>query len=236
MSWLPFNGALRGPTTICHVALAVDPVLAPVRASARQNTTPVGRSAVGAPLVPVASKLATTVAQARSRQNCTRAPSVPAASAQRTVGRREVTVAVESGASNRGAVKATHAPDTQLKPEAQTRLHVPQLVGAVSAASQPLASTPSQLAKPAAQAPSAQVPVAHDAVALAREQTAPQPPQLLAVLSAASQPLAALPSQSPKPAGHVGATHAPPVQTRPAAQAAPQAPQLAVVLSAACSR
>jgi hypothetical protein len=86
--------------------------------------------------------------------------------------------------------------------------HTPQLaVSLPVATSQPLAALPSQLAKPAAQVPTAQAPAVHTPVPLATSQRVPQPPQWLASV--------------------VGLTHAPLQQDDPAPQAVPQAPQLA---------
>jgi hypothetical protein len=95
-----------------------------------------------------------------------------------------------------------------------------------------LDATPSQLRKPAAQAPSAQVPTAQVAAALAKEQRAPQPPQLFASVARTlvSHPLDATPSQLPKPVAQAPTAHAPAthacVETLVSAQAAPQPPQL----------
>jgi hypothetical protein len=61
--------------------------------------------------------------------------------------------------------------------------------------SQPLLGLPSQLAYPAAQAPSVHVPPLQDSAALARSHGTPQPPQSVSVLTLLSQPLLGLPSQ-----------------------------------------
>jgi hypothetical protein len=93
--------------------------------------------------------------------------------------------------------------------------------------SHPLAVTPSQLAHPGLQDAIWQVPVEHVEVALAREHTTPQPPQLLSVSIEVSQPLSGLPSQSAQPGAQVG-TQAPLLQmVVPCAlvQLIPQAPQ-----------
>jgi hypothetical protein len=96
--------------------------------------------------------------------------------------------------------------------------------------SQPLAGLPSQSAKPALQATS-QVDDAQVAVALAPPGHArPHTPQCETLArTSTSQPLAAVPSQSPKPAAqrraHAPAEHTP-VALGPPAQARPQAPQL----------
>ena len=77
--------------------------------------------------------------------------------------------------------------------------------------SQPLLALPSQSAKPALHEPRAHDPAAHDGVALASAQPWPQAPQLVSVVSSdVSQPLAAVPSQSAKPALHAPSWHAPP--------------------------
>jgi hypothetical protein len=95
-------------------------------------------------------------------------------------------------------------------PEGQTTPQRPQLVLALSAASQPLLALPSQSPKPSAHR-YAQVLSAQVAVALARAaQGRPQAPQCCGELvTVTSQPLLALPSQSPKPAAHTN-PHAPP--------------------------
>lgn len=53
----------------------------------------------------------------------------------------------------------------------------------------------------AAASPTEQAPAVQVAAGLVREQLLPQVPQLVRVLSAASQPLAEVPSQLPKPGG-----------------------------------
>lgn len=91
-----------------------------------------------------------------------------------------------------------------------------------------------QLAKPAAQPVTWQLPVLHDAVALDSAHAVPQVPQLAIVFVGVSQPSFGLPLQSPKPAAHVG-LQAPAVQAvLPFVfeQATPQAPQLLVVVIA----
>jgi hypothetical protein len=70
--------------------------------------------------------------------------------------------------------------------------------------SQPLASLLSQLSKPPLHDAIWQLPVAQVALALARVQGTPQPPQLLFVLSGVSQPLLGLPSQLWKPPLQLG--------------------------------
>jgi hypothetical protein len=97
---------------------------------------------------------------------------------------------------------------------AHARPQAPQWLGVlVVLTSQPLAALPSQSANPAAQV-KPQRPAAQAGVALsAPMHTVPQAPQwetLVPVL--VSQPLAALPSQSPKPAAHIATAHWPIVQ------------------------
>ncbi len=97
--------------------------------------------------------------------------------------------------------------------------------------SQPLAGFMSQSAKPALQAPIAQAPIAQVAVALAKRQVAPQAPQLFASSprTLVSQPSAAVPLQSKKPALQPPTMHAPATQPLTlafgSAQAMPQPPQ-----------
>jgi hypothetical protein len=82
--------------------------------------------------------------------------------------------------------------------------------------SQPFAARPSQLPKLALQVPSVQEPEAHDSVAFAKSQIAPQDPQFDSVVRFVSQPLEALPSQLPNPELQVPSWHAPPKQVEPA--------------------
>jgi hypothetical protein len=123
---------------------------------------------------------------------------------------------------------------------AQTRPHAPQLDGVIARlVSQPLAALPSQSPKPGLHRATAQVPTLQLAVALAREHARPQAPQLVTLVSVlVSQPLAALPSQSPKPRPQV-------ISQRPAAQrgvpfwleqSAPHAPQCATLDASATSQ
>jgi hypothetical protein len=102
-------------------------------------------------------------------------------------------------------------------------------------ASQPLAVLPSQSKKPVLQPSRAHVPLAQLDVPFAAAQGIPQPPQSAAVARLVSQPVAALPSQSPKPALHEAITQAPPAQAGAApgnAQVAPHAPQSVIVVMA----
>ncbi len=81
----------------------------------------------------------------------------------------------------------------------QTVPHDPQLVREVSDASQPFASVASQFPYVGLQAEIAHEPVEHVAEAFARAQLVMHAPQCASVVSACSQPVAVLPSQSPKP-------------------------------------
>jgi hypothetical protein len=78
----------------------------------------------------------------------------------------------------------------------------------VMSTSQPSEASPLQSARPALQEPTAQAPVLQSPVPPAMVQTAPQVPQSESVFKGVSQPWLGLPSQSPKPAEHVG-VHAP---------------------------
>ena len=109
-----FTGALRAPTVNCQVRLD-ERVEVPGRT--RQNTTPTGRSLAGVKLVPV-TRVGDPmrVVHARFAHSSTVASVMPDASDQRSVGRRVVTIAVESGAIKRvphvatGMATLTHAP------------------------------------------------------------------------------------------------------------------------------
>ncbi len=107
--------------------------------------------------------------------------------------------------------------------------HAPQwALSLLRFTSQPLATLPSQLAKPALQLAMVHAPLAQPAVALASEQTLLQAPQLVGlVVVLISQPLATTPSQFPRPAAQT-MLHTPPAH--PAVppefeQRAPQPPQ-----------
>jgi hypothetical protein len=96
-------------------------------------------------------------------------------------------------------------------------------------ASQPLAAVASQSPKPALHIATVHAPAAHPAVAFATVHVRPHAPQLAtSVAVATSQPLAAIESQSPKPALHV-APHTPAAHAGAAlgrvAHAVPQALQ-----------
>jgi hypothetical protein len=95
-----------------------------------------------------------------------------------------------------------HDPDEQTCPPPHTFRQLPQLPLSVCVlTSHPFAGFPSQSAKPALQAPIPQTPSAQVAPAFGKLHLIPQPPQLFTSLerTAVSHPLAALPSQSPKP-------------------------------------
>ena len=126
-----------------------------------------------------------------------------------------------------------HWPAEHTVPLGQTVPQAPQLVLLVLVlTSQPLAASPSQSAKPAAQAASVQAPALQRVVALGSAQARPHPPQWAALVAVSvSQPLAAWLSQSPKPVERRTIAQAPAVQPWVAvlarAQAAPHAPQWA---------
>jgi hypothetical protein len=109
-----------------------------------------------------------------------------------------------------------HAPEAHTWPAVHAAVQRPQLrLSVLVFTSHPLAGLLSQLAKPVAQVPRAHVPLLQVAPALAKRQTMPQPPQLLASVprTSVSHPLDAMPSQSAKPAlqpptTQVPATHA----------------------------
>jgi len=137
-----------------------------------------------------------------------------------------------------------HAPSTQLPvaqlavafARAQATPHVPQFAVVVRGASQPFAAFMSQLPNPALHAPSTQLPVAQLEVAFERVHDVPQVPQLAAVVSGASHPLAAARSQFPKPALQLSSAQLPVEQLAVAlarAHGTPHAPQLASVVSGA---
>lgn len=111
--------------------------------------------------------------------------------------------------------------------------HAPQLVSVFRLVSHPLVGSPSQFAKPDAQV-GTQTPAVQVVVPLAFEQTLPQEPQFATlVFRLASQPLAATPSQLPKPALHVRMPQAPDEQVAVAFRrehTMPQLPQFAVLL------
>jgi hypothetical protein len=126
-----------------------------------------------------------------------------------------------------------HTPAEHTRPAGHAAPHAPQAALSVRVStSQPLAGLMSQSAKPAAQAVTAHAPAAHDAVALGSAHARPQAPQwVVAVVTSVSQPLAAAPSQSPKPAAQRPTVHSPAahplVAALASAQARPHAPQWA---------
>jgi hypothetical protein len=118
----------------------------------------------------------------------------------------------------------------------QAVAHPPQFASVVSGVSQPFAALASQLPKPELQVPMAQVPDAQLALALARVQVVPQPPQFETVVSGASQPFAALASQLPKPGLQAPRAQLPVAQLEAAfdiTQGVPHAPQSVAVVSGA---
>ncbi len=96
--------------------------------------------------------------------------------------------------------------------------------------SQPLAASPSQLAKPGLQDATPQAPPTQRGVPLGTLQRLLQRPQLLASAArVTSQPLAATPSQLAEPVLQTPRAQAPPTQLAVAlakAQRVPQAPQV----------
>jgi hypothetical protein len=126
-----------------------------------------------------------------------------------------------------------HTPPEHIVPAAQAVPHAPQLALSLRVStSQPLATLPSQLAYPVAHAVMVHAPAVQPDVALGSAQVRPQAPQLVALVWVlVSQPLAAAPSQLPKPAEHPMTVHAPAAQplvaTLVSAHTAPQALQLA---------
>jgi hypothetical protein len=117
----------------------------------------------------------------------------------------------------------------------------PQCAGELRVStSQPLAATPSQSAKPAAQV-NLHAAATHARVALARAgHTVPHVPQWVALdRVSTSQPVPVTASQSAKPAAQVATAQAPMVQAATAlarAQALPHAPQWAALLASVTSQ
>jgi hypothetical protein len=121
-------------------------------------------------------------------------------------------------------VRASH---TGVAPE-HALPHIPQLLALSRGVSQPLAGFPSQSPKPALQVAITHVPAAHATVAFASTHALPHIPQLLALFNGVSQPLAGLPSQSPKPTLHESTPHVPATQRAlplSTVHVRPQAPQ-----------
>jgi hypothetical protein len=130
-------------------------------------------------------------------------------------------------------VPAVHA-STAFASE-QTFPHPPQLPTLVFVlTSQPSPTDPLQLANPALQVATVQLPPAHPAVPFATEQAFPHPPQLpTLVLVLTSHPSAAIPLQSAKPGRHDPTVHAPATHAATPfgiTQTLPQPLQLAVLL------
>lgn len=95
-----------------------------MRPVSRQNQSPGVSAGVTVAVDPVTSIERVTVAHARSAQTSTRAPSVPAGSAQRRTGERDVTLDIESGARGLGGAIATHAAPTRKYPILHVKSHV----------------------------------------------------------------------------------------------------------------
>jgi hypothetical protein len=153
--------------------------------------------------------------------------------------RSDVSQPVESSASQSpkfvAQVVISHVPVAQVSPafaSAQTEPHDPQFVSVLSGVSHPFASTPSQFAKPALHVPMVQVPLEQSAVAFARMQATPQPPQLVIVRSDVSHPFASTPSQFENPVSQLAMPHTPLPQVAVAferLQPMPHPPQFIVV-------
>lgn len=99
-----------------------------------------------------------------------------------------------------------HAPDVQAITalgRAQSLLQAPQSLVVSVLVSHPLDALPSQSPNPVLHAVLAQLPVAHDTLALGRLHAVPHAPQLAVVRNDVSQPFCAAPSQLAKFALHV---------------------------------
>ncbi|MFO0627818.1 MAG: hypothetical protein U0325_19575 [Polyangiales bacterium] len=136
----------------------------------------------------------------------------------------------------RGAVQTSrHEPAKQMAFDAQVRPQAPQFARLlVRLTSQPSVALLLQSAKPVLQVPRAQALLAQVAAALAKAHTRPQAPQWrTSVTVFTSQPLAALPSQLPKPMLHA-MPQAPAVHEGEALARVghwvPQAPQFAALV------
>ena len=124
---------------------------------------------------------------------------------------------------------ARHTPLMQLEPAPHRLLQPPQLFESLARfASQPLATAPSQLPKPRAQAAMPHIPPAHDDDAFGALHTLPHAPQLLGSLAVIAQnaPQHCVPPGHGVPPPHSG-THNPAEHARPAPHARPHAPQFA---------
>jgi hypothetical protein len=116
----------------------------------------------------------------------------------------------------------------------QATLQPTQFVSVLSAASQPLAWLVSQFPKPLVHAPKVHVPLAQLSVAPAKSHRRLHPLQFVVVVSDASHPLLATPSQSPKFGSHAPSEHVPVEQLSAAlvrAHVVLHAPQSVKVLS-----
>lgn len=98
--------------------------------------------------------------------------------------------------------------DSEALSRSQAVPQLPQSESVVSEVSHPLLWMPSQLAYPASQLLTRQLPVAQLSVALVSAQVVPQLPQLVTVVSEVSQPSDTSPLQSAHPASQVR-THVP---------------------------
>ncbi len=119
-----------------------------------------------------------------------------------------------------------------LAPAGHTLPQVPQWDRLVRVSvSQPLAGLPSQLLKPAVQPAMPHTPALQEGVPLGTAQTRPQAPQWrTSSASTVSQPLASMPSQSPRPMVQLATPHIPARQVGVAPEAVhatPQRPQWA---------
>jgi hypothetical protein len=129
----------------------------------------------------------------------------------------------------------THALLTHDEFATHTTPQAPQFASFdASSASQPVPGRPSQSLKPTLHMAIVHDPAVHALVALAAVHARPHIPQLVTVLVAASQPLAALPSQLPKPMLQLAIAHEPVAHVGVAlatVQGAPHAPQFVTELS-----
>jgi len=134
-----------------------------------------------------------------------------------------------------------HAPPLHVPLVGHAVPHAPQCWTLFAvAASQPLAALPSQLAYPAAHAPTPHAPAAHVAVPLAAVHARLHMPQWVSdVRVSTSQPLVAMPSQSAKPALQAPSTHPPAAQVAAALgklHARPHMPQWVVLVRVSASQ
>jgi hypothetical protein len=201
----------------------------------RLASQPSGAAPLQSPLP--AAQRSTVHAPAAQPATATEGSAQPAPQAPQFAGSTAVLAQYEGAAPTAGQVASgaaqvvPHAPPEHTWPAPHATPQPPQLALSVRTfTSQPSEATPSQSAKPGAQAASPQVPPAQADVALGSAQARPQAPQLALLLwRLVSQPLAAAPSQSPEPALHAITVHAPAAQplaaTEGSAQARPHAPQ-----------